>query len=244
MRAKRSDLLVESTITLQSPDGPHTGTGILVAPGVALTSAALVAKLSRRGEDVVLVPTTHPITVRRHNDETSYSAHLSTFLPDLDLALLTLPFADHPCVYLDAVSNNNRSKQHLHCFGYPPGDSSGQVCFPEVTGYRSVAGVRRLRLNVPSEVDLTLFTGAALLDEQSGGVCAIVIGAQPVDRVHMVLLTELREYLNRHFSRSDIERLCFDLGFSLDNVPNAPQSGLENLTLEVLRFVDQKGRPN
>lgn len=241
MRPIPRDLLRAATIEVVAQDGPQPGTGFFVAPGLACTSASLVGELQRQADGHQLVPTAKPVQLFWRADgkrALRYTASVAAFLPDVDVALLHVDLDDHPCVYLDAAERHYGARQSFSCFGYPPGSESGELCLPEFIGLSHDKW--RMRLDVPAPTDLSRFTGAALLNEQSGGVAGLVVGARAVDRAYLVRLTELRQYLVKFFSLEELDSLCAELGFRLDNLPNANQ-GLDQVALALIRRMDQEG---
>lgn len=238
MSVQRTALLAEATIEVRAEGNLLGGTGILVAPGVALTSANLVGRLETRGAEQVLLPSEQPIRI--HCGDTRADAQLAGFLPYVDLAILEVDLAEHRCVYIDAVVRDFDPSQSLFCFGFTPGDTRGRVCFPSVSGFVPDTETRRLNLTAAADIDLSLFTGAGLLNERTGGVCAMVVGAKAVNQADLLLRAELRHYLLATFSRDELATLCFDLGFTLEHLP-AHDRGLERVALELIRAVDARG---
>src|SRR4051794_770234 len=97
----RYDLLHKAMIEVAAVDGPQSGSGFFVAPGLALTSANLVGFLQQRDTELFLGPTQQLVTI--HWRDTRYQARVDAFLPEVDLALLQVPLTDHPCVFIDSI---------------------------------------------------------------------------------------------------------------------------------------------
>lgn len=236
MQVARQELLARATIQLSAPSGPHPGTGFFVAPGRALTSAHLVGLLQRRAGVSTLVPVEGPVQVSWEGRRST--ARIDTFVPEADLALLAVDIAAHPCVF---IQPDYRAALRLHCFGHPPSDSTGRVCFPTITGWRDQGRGRQLVLDIPDPIDLSGFSGAALLNQESGGVCAMVVGAQAVDWDWLRERVALHGYLCAYFAHDDLTVLCDELGFALDDLPGADR-GRDRRVFELIRFLESRNR--
>lgn len=227
-------LLQKSTLHISADDGPHTGTGFFVAPQHAITSANLVGRLRRRAGVSELLPTSGAISVLYEQQRST--ARIVKFVPELDLALLRVEVASHACIFIKETFDQSA---RLSCFGFSPGEKAGRVCFPTITGWDEPR--QHIDLILPDATALTAFTGAALLNRQTGGVCGMVIGAKAIDRDWLDERRKLLAFIIEHFSKPELEELCFEFDLSTESLPHANE-GKPVLALEVLRLLDTKGQ--
>ncbi|MEQ9485256.1 trypsin-like peptidase domain-containing protein [Coleofasciculus sp. F4-SAH-05] len=108
-------LLRDCTVKLSLPSQGGWGTGFFVAPGLILTCAHVVKKLTAPGR----------VRVRWQQQVNFAEAELVERVPELDLALLKLLpettdlTAGLPCVCLD---EELQAGQEFYFFGYPDQD--------------------------------------------------------------------------------------------------------------------------
>jgi len=151
------DLLQRCTLRLVVPDG-H-GTGFFVAPRLILTCAHVVKS----------APANQTAVTAYWNGQ-SYAAQVEDSRADLnvDLALLEIDLAKHPCVLL---SQEARPFNKLYSYGYPTDYTDGAAATFEVEGR---IGDQQEHLKFKQGQVQPGMSGAPLLNWETGGVCGIV----------------------------------------------------------------------
>lgn len=151
------DLLQRCAVRLVVPDG-H-GTGFFVAPRRILTCA-----------HVVISATANQTAVKAYWNGQSYTAQVvdSRADPNVDLALLEIDLAKHPCVFL---SQEAKPFNKLYSYGYPTDYTDGAAATFEVEGR---IGGQQEHLKFKQGQVQPGMSGAPLLNWETGGVCGIV----------------------------------------------------------------------
>jgi hypothetical protein len=159
--ARLTDLLAECTVRVGTKAAG--GTGFFVAPGVILTCAHVVNDSTAKRE----------ISVQWQSMVAQ--ATIVDVLPDLDIAVLEVVLDGHPCVML---GEDQGLDSELYGYGYPVRNGSvrGDSLRPVVEGpthFDDENGRRTLLKLAHTQVEPG-YSGAPLLDRDSGLVCAIV----------------------------------------------------------------------
>ena len=157
MEQQLYELLRRSTVRVSTPGKAGHGTGFFVAPGLIITCAHVV-------RDVQLG--SHQAEV--HWNSQRYSAQLTKYLSDTDLALLHVNLADHPCVFLD---EEVLPFDNLYSYGYPDDHANGD---PATFTLEGKAGEQGEQLKFKIGQVRPGLSGAPILNIRTGYVCGIV----------------------------------------------------------------------
>lgn len=223
-----STLLHTCSVRITVENSPQTGSGFFIAPGQILTCANIVGERRRRGRDVFLEPTSATITIQLADNELLHG-QIQAFLPALDSALLTVPFVDHPCVYLDPTYT---LRNPVRCFGFLP-----QEFITDTTMIRAEIGASHLRLD-PFEQSVAL-SGAPILNERTGAVCAMLIGARAIDREHRARINRLYAFVTMNCGLEDVKMLCMSLGMNYEHLSG---TSLGEQAIALIARLDAEGR--
>lgn len=155
-----TDLLRECSVQISVANS--TGSGFLVASGRILTCAHVVESAHDQAEE---------LWISRRGER--IQAQLKAYAPAADLALLEIPDAGYPCVYLDAAVEIG---DEFYAFGYPGatpgyGDySEGDSLTVKYEGPSAAPFLLKLKHGqiVPG------FSGSPLLNLRTGGVCGVL----------------------------------------------------------------------
>jgi len=140
--------------TVRLTTSSDRGTGFFVAPGVILTCAHVIKGV-----------TATAIEVRWLGE--IYTTVSVDSLENPDLALLSVPIDNHPCVYLDKESQPGHK---LYSYGYPDLDRNGSSITVECEGPSDEGQL----LTIKDENVRPGFSGAPLLNQRTMKVCGIV----------------------------------------------------------------------
>jgi Trypsin-like peptidase domain/TIR domain len=171
------DQLKRCTVQLLVP-GRSLGTGFFVAPGLILTCAHVVQTAHENnlpievwtwdGQSIGLGSIDIYLLEKIPIKDTLPGQKFQYLYPDL--ALLLVKLTDHPCVYLDAqVSSGNQ----LYVYGYPDNFPSGDEAKFTHEGESRIDNQRFL-LKFREGEARPGFSGAPLLNLNTGGVCGVV----------------------------------------------------------------------
>ncbi|MFL5627722.1 MAG: trypsin-like peptidase domain-containing protein [Ktedonobacteraceae bacterium] len=177
--------LKRCTVQLLVP-GKTLGTGFFVAPGLILTCAHVVQTARENtlpvevvtwdGQSLGLGAIDKYVLEKIPIKDTLPGQRFHYLYPDL--ALLQVKLTDHPCVYLNAqVSSGNP----LHIYGYPdnfPGGDEAEFAFEG----ESRIDNQRFLLKFREGEARPGFSGAPLLNLNTGGVCGVVQTTRGSDR--------------------------------------------------------------
>ncbi len=169
--------LKRCTVQLLVP-GKSLGTGFFVAPGFILTCAHVVQTAREHnlpvevytwdGQSLGLGSIDKYIVEKIPLKDTLPGQKFQYLYPDL--ALLRVKQTDHPCVYLDAqVSNDDQ----LYIYGYPDNFPGGDEAGFAFEG-ESRIDQQRFLLKFREGEARPGFSGAPLLNLNTGGVCGVV----------------------------------------------------------------------
>ncbi|GER82683.1 hypothetical protein KTAU_13200 [Thermogemmatispora aurantia] len=156
-------LLQRATVRIDADHNPR-GTGFFVGPGLILTCAHVI-------------PSVHKATssLQIYWQERYYEAAITTVSTDdsspdrdLDLALLTVPLEDHPCVLLCGEA---QPYSRLYTYGYPGSVPGGTSFIFDAAG---PAGERNQWVTFQRGPVDPGMSGAPLLDRESGCVCGMI----------------------------------------------------------------------
>jgi len=188
-----TQLLRQCTVRVQA--GTASGTGFRVAACLALTCSHVVRKSNNE--------------VSCTWQGTAFRAQIEQVFSTPDMALLSVPSwkgdASPPCVFLDTVANVG---DHLFCYGFSDQHPSGDSAAPEMAGWSEAPVLLKLmRAQVRPG-----FSGAPLLNRETGGVCGMMtktrdrdsdLGGRAVPTSAILdAIPELRRYQEEYHSRS------------------------------------------
>jgi hypothetical protein len=163
-------LLRDCTVRLATPGGA-VGTGFFAAPGLVLTCAHVVRGAGGRAA---------PVTAQWSGRSAAAAPADVQLRPDPcpeadvfpDVALVRVPWDDHPCVWLDT---DVRLGDYLYTYGYPAvrrfGDSVTAAC--EGPANYGATPAHELVKFKEGQVSPGL-SGSPLLNLRTGGVCGVV----------------------------------------------------------------------
>ena len=169
--------LKRCTVQLLVP-GKSLGTGFFVAPGFILTCAHVVQTARENnlsievclwdGQSIGQGSIDKYVLEKIPIKDTLPGQKFQYLYPDL--ALLQVKLTDHPCVYLDTqVSSGNQ----LHMYGYPDNFPGGDEAEFVYEGESRIDNQRFL-LKFREGEARPGFSGAPLLNLNTGGVCGVV----------------------------------------------------------------------
>jgi Trypsin-like peptidase domain/TIR domain len=158
-----STLLHNCTVRLSTAGKKGYGTGFFVAQSMILTCAHVV-QYAQQGNALVEV----------YWNNQAYTAQITRYLPDLDLALLQVPLplppplTNHPCVFL----NKEVGPFHqLYSYGYPDLNPFGEPSTFDSVGW---TGDQPPQLKFKEGQVRPGQSGSPLLNWQIGAVCGLV----------------------------------------------------------------------
>ncbi|NER92561.1 MAG: tetratricopeptide repeat protein [Symploca sp. SIO1B1] len=146
------NLFRDCIVRLRTPS--DRGTGFFVAPGLLLTCYHVI----RDTEPGEIEVNWHDVGYRSLKVETR---------EQLDLALLWVEIAEHPCVYLD---RDAQPGDELYSYGYPDQDRDGASITVECEG----PGDKGQLLTIKDENVRPGFSGAPLLNQRTLKVCGMI----------------------------------------------------------------------
>ncbi|NEQ68294.1 MAG: tetratricopeptide repeat protein [Symploca sp. SIO2D2] len=145
-------LFRDCIVRLRTPS--DRGTGFFVAPGLLLTCYHVI----RDTEPGKIEVNWHDVGYRSFKVETR---------EQLDLALVSVEIAGHPCVYLD---RDAQPGDELYSYGYPDQDRDGASITVECEG----PGDKGKLLTIKDENVRPGFSGAPLLNQRTWKVCGMI----------------------------------------------------------------------
>jgi hypothetical protein len=161
-------LLKNSSVAISLNDS--VGTGFFVAPNLILTCAHVVESADRQ-----LIQVFSPIYGWSSE---ALVEHIFESPTDLALIRLQSSISDYSCVYLDRYVPS--IGQHLYAYGHPDNDyRSGDSITLEFEGESYLENILLYKLK-SGEVDFG-FSGSAVLNRLTGGVCALVQRSRGID---------------------------------------------------------------
>ena len=211
------NLFRDCIVRLQTPS--DRGTGFFVAPGMILTCHHVVGE-TEVGE----------IEVRWQ--DSSYITLKVEAIEQLDLALVWVEIAEHPCVYLDREAQPG---DKLYSYGYPDQDRDGASITVECEGPADNGQL----LTIKDENVRPGFSGAPLLNQQTLKVCGMIqrerkvgvtskilrgLGGQAIPTGVILAQWQELEEQNRRFQQQD-KRWLQQIPVSCPQ--NLPRSGVE-----------------
>jgi len=153
--AKVDELLRECSVRIVTASG--FGTGAFVAPGLVLTCAHVIDREA-----------CGPLRVSWSGRELAAEIVACHAAPFPDLALLRVPFSEHPCALLDPAVELGDS---LYAFGYTGEEPGGDSVTLEYEG----PSLRPDELHKLKQGQVRPgFSGAALLNQRTGCVCGVL----------------------------------------------------------------------
>lgn len=153
--AKVDELLRDCSVRIVTASG--SGTGAFVAPGLVLTCAHVIDR-----------EVDEPVRVFWSGRELVAEIVACHSAPFPDLALLTVPFSEHPCALLDPAVELGDS---LYAFGYTDDGPGGDSVTLEYEG----PSLRPDELHKLKQGQVRPgFSGAALLNQRTGCVCGVL----------------------------------------------------------------------
>ena len=157
MEQELYELLRQCTVRISISGKVGHGTGCFIAPGLILTCS-----------HVVKVDQSNAPSIEVYWNGQLHLAHISIFLPDVDLALLQVNLNEHPCVYLQ---EEVLPLDMLYSYGYPDDHPSGD---PATFSLEGRAGEQGEQLKFKAGQVRPGMSGAPLLNMRTGHVCGIV----------------------------------------------------------------------
>jgi len=139
-------------VRLRTPS--DRGTGFFVAPGMILTCYHVIRE-------------TKPGEIEVNWRDVSYRSWKVDTIEQLDLALVWVDIAEHPCVYLDREAQPG---DKLYSYGYPDQDRDGASITVECEG----PGDKGQLLTIKDENVRPGFSGAPLLNQRTLKVCGMI----------------------------------------------------------------------
>ncbi len=156
-----TELLRQCTVQLVVQNSK--GSGFFVAPGLVLTCAHVVKDAQEKQGDVNVF----------WQNEKNCKADIKAYAPETDLALISVYYKTHPCVYLDT---NVEIGDTLYSYGYP-GESRAY-------GNYSKGDSLTIEYEGPSDNPFLLklkrgqivpgFSGSPALNLRTSGVCGVL----------------------------------------------------------------------
>ncbi|NEQ66590.1 MAG: tetratricopeptide repeat protein [Symploca sp. SIO2D2] len=146
------NLFRDCIVRLRTPS--DRGTGFFVAPGILLTCHHVVGK-------------TEPGEIEVNWHDSSYHSWKVDTIEQLDLALVWVEIAGHPCVYLD---RDAQPGDELYSYGYPDQDRDGASITLECEGPSDKGQL----LTIKDENVRPGFSGAPLLNQRTLKVCGMI----------------------------------------------------------------------
>jgi len=146
------NLFRDCIVRLRTPS--DRGTGFFVAPGILLTCHHVVGK-------------TEPGEIEVNWHDSSYRSWKVDTIEQLDLVLVWVEIAGHPCVYLD---RDAQPGDELYSYGYPDQDRDGASITLECEGPSDKGQL----LTIKDENVRPGFSGAPLLNQRTLKVCGMI----------------------------------------------------------------------
>ncbi|NER50382.1 MAG: hypothetical protein F6J92_27670 [Symploca sp. SIO1A3] len=145
-------LFRDCIVRLQTPS--DRGTGFFVAPGMLLTCYHVIRE-------------TEPGEIEVQWRDVGYRSSKVDTIEQLDLALVWVEIAEHPCVYLDREAQPG---DKLYSYGYPTQDLDGASITVECEGPSDKGQL----LTIKDENVRPGFSGAPLLNQRTLKVCGMI----------------------------------------------------------------------
>ncbi|NES19948.1 MAG: hypothetical protein F6K41_13685, partial [Symploca sp. SIO3E6] len=146
------NLFRDCIVRLRTPS--DRGTGFFVAPGMLLTCYHVIRD-------------TEPGEIEVNWRDIGYRSWKIDTIDQLDLALVWVDIAEHPCVYLDREAQPG---DKLYSYGYPDQDRDGASITLECEG----PGDKGQLLTIKDENVRPGFSGAPLLNQRTLKVCGMI----------------------------------------------------------------------
>lgn len=158
------ELFYRCTVLIKVLDDPQ-GTGFFVAPGLILTCAHVVESANDDVNHIKVYHDTKEFCVQRID---------LRHKPYPDLALITVNFHDHPCVYLDAEVWPG---DQLFVFSHTDEYRGGVSTPVKYDGPARITNQQWL-LRFGAGQIIPGYSGSPLLNGRTGGVCGVVKSTQ------------------------------------------------------------------